>query len=118
MTGLRTANLGLRFLLELASLAALAAWGFHTGDSLPADLVLGVGAPLAAAVLWGAFIAPKARFPVPPGVRAVLELVVFAAAAAALWAAGWHTPALVFAVAVLVSESLLYGLGDPQARSL
>ncbi len=117
MTGLRAANLGLRFLLELASLAALAAWGFHTGDSLVADLVLGVCAPLAAAVLWGAFIAPKARFPVPLAVRAVLELVVFGAAAVALWAAGWDTIALLFAVAVLVSESLLYGLGDPQTRN-
>ncbi len=116
MNGLRSANLGLRFLLELASLAALAAWGFHTGDSLPADLVLGVGAPLAAAVLWGAFIAPKARFPVPLGVRVVLELVVFGSAAVALWAAGWHTAALAFAAAVIVSEALLYGLGDPQVR--
>ena len=117
MTGLRTANLGLRFLLELASLAALAAWGLHTGDSLLAGLVLGVGAPLAAAVLWGAFIAPKARFPVPLAVRVVLELVVFGAAAVALWAAGWHTLAVVFAVAVVVSEALLHGLGDPQVRS-
>ena len=53
----------------------------------------------------------------PLGVRAVLELVVFGAAAVALWAAGWHTVALVFAVAVIVSESLLYGLGDPQVRN-
>jgi hypothetical protein len=111
------ANLGLRFLLELGALAALAAWGFHTGDSLGADLLLGVGAPAAAAVAWGAFVAPRARFPVPLGVRAVVELLVFGSATAALWAAGWETLAVVYAVAVLASEALLHGLGDPQERA-
>ena len=113
MNGVRAANLGLRFLLELASLAALAAWGFHSAGSL----VLGIGAPLAAAVVWWAFIAPKARFPVPLGVRVVLELAVFAAAIVALAVAGWQVLALVMAIAVAVSELLLYGLGDPQPRS-
>jgi hypothetical protein len=109
MNGVRVANLGLRFLLELASLAALAAWGFHSAGSL----VLGIGAPLVAAAVWWAFIAPKARFAAPLGVRVVLELLVFAAAVAALAAAGWQILALVMAVAVVVSELLLYGLGDP-----
>jgi hypothetical protein len=118
VNGLRAANLGLRFLLELAALAALAAWGFHTGDSLAADIVLGIGAPLAAALVWGAFIAPRARFPVPLAVRVVLELLVFSGAVVALWAAGWHPLAVGLAAAVAVSELLLYGLGDPQPRNV
>ncbi len=47
-----SANLALRFVLELAALAALAYWGFHTGHSLLGDVALGVGAPLLAAVIW------------------------------------------------------------------
>ena len=116
IAGIRTANLGLRFALELAALVALAAWGFHTGDSWAADIALGIGAPVAAAVVWGAFVAPKARFVVPLAVRVVFELLVFGAAVVALWAAGWRTAAVVLGVAVVVSELLLYGLGDPQQR--
>ena len=48
---LTAANLALRFFLELAALAALAYWGFHTGRSVLADVVLGLGAPLLAAVV-------------------------------------------------------------------
>ena len=44
-------------------LAALAFWGYVVGEG-PAWL-LGVGAPVLAAVVWGAFVAPKARVPVP-----------------------------------------------------
>jgi hypothetical protein len=114
--GLRTANLGLRFVLELAALIALAAWGFHTGDSWAADIALGIGAPVLAAVAWGLFVAPKARFVVPVAMRIAVELLVFGAAVVALWAAGWHTASLVLGIAVAVSELLLYGLGDPQQR--
>ena len=50
------------------------------------------------------------------GLRFLLELLVFGAAVVALWAAGWRVLAVVFAAAVLLSEALLYGLGDPQPR--
>ncbi|MGZ8695585.1 MAG: YrdB family protein [Gaiellaceae bacterium] len=118
VAGIRTANLVLRFALELAALVALAAWGFHTGDSWASDIALGIGAPLAAAGVWGAFVAPKARFVVPLGVRVVFELLVFGAAVLALWAADWFAAAFVLAAAVVVSELLLYGLGDPQQRRI
>ena len=39
-----------RFLLELCLLAALGYWGFETGDSAVAQWLLGLGAPVAAAV--------------------------------------------------------------------
>ena len=55
MIVLKYANLALAFFLELCALAALGYWGFVTGEGLPARIGLGVGAPLLAAVLWGAF---------------------------------------------------------------
>jgi Protein of unknown function (DUF2568) len=51
MDALRATNLGLRFLLELASLTALAYWGFQAVAGWT-RWPLGVGAPFAAALLW------------------------------------------------------------------
>jgi Protein of unknown function (DUF2568) len=52
VSGLRGVTLTLRFLCELAMLATLAYWGFTVGDGVGA-WVLGVGAPLLAAVVVG-----------------------------------------------------------------
>lgn len=55
---IQSANLALRFLLELCMLAAFGFWRFH-GDQKTwlVKIGLGVGAPLAAAIIWGAFVA-------------------------------------------------------------
>jgi hypothetical protein len=45
MSGLRGVTLTVRFLCELAMLAALAFWGFTAGEGLLA-WVLGIGAPV------------------------------------------------------------------------
>ena len=79
-------NLAVRFLLELCALAALASWGFATGANALAKVGLGIGAPLLAAVLWGAFVAPKAWVTAPWAVRLAVELAVFGAAIAAFYA--------------------------------
>ena len=47
-------------------------------------VLLGVGAPLLVAVVWGTFIAPKATVKVPPAVWIGLQVIVFGAAAVAL----------------------------------
>ena len=48
---IKGANLALRFLLELCALGALGYWGFKTGAATITKIVLGVGAPLVAAVV-------------------------------------------------------------------
>ena len=58
---------------------------------------LAIVLPLAAAVVWGAFAAPKARWPSTVG-RLVVEVLVFAAATAALWAVGRPGLAVAFAL--------------------
>ncbi|MGK5556675.1 YrdB family protein [Actinomadura kijaniata] len=103
---LHALNEGSAFALELVALVALGWWGFHTGGGAPVHVALGVGAPLAAAVVWGLFAAPKARFTVPlAGVLAVKALV-FGAAAVALYALGWPVPAVLFAAAALANTAL------------
>jgi hypothetical protein len=81
-------NMALRFVLELCALGALGYWGFTTGSGTIGKLVLGLGAPILAAVLWGAFVAPKAARPLQDPAKLLVELVVFGAAAAGLFAAG------------------------------
>jgi hypothetical protein len=94
------AALALRFLLELLLLAALAFCGFHAADSLALRLLAGLGAPAAAALLWGLFISPNRRFELGRIPRLLLELALFALAAAALWQLGRPIAGLIlFAVA-------------------
>ena len=96
MTG--AANLGLRFVLELAMLAAFAYWGFTADAPFALRILLGVGAPVVAIVIWGAFIAPKApRQLADPG-RLALEVVLFGLASLALLMAGREVLALSLAV--------------------
>jgi hypothetical protein len=105
VSGLRGVTLTVRFLCELAMLAALAYWGSTVGDGAGA-WVLGVGAPLLAAAAWGAWVAPKARWPVPIPTRVVIELVLFGAAVGALAVAGQPLAAAVLGVAALASSLL------------
>jgi hypothetical protein len=113
VSGLRGLTLTVRFLCELAMLAALGYWGFTVADGIGA-WVLGLGAPLAAAVVWGAWVAPKARWPVPIQTRVVIELVLFGAAAGALAVAGQPMLAVVLGVAALAT-SLLNASQERQA---
>jgi len=115
VSGLRGITLTVRFLCELAMLAALAYWGFRAGDGVGA-WVLGIGAPLLAAVVWGAWVAPKARWPVPIPTRVLLELILFGAAAGALAIAGQPLLAVVLGVAALAT-SLLNASQEGQARA-
>jgi hypothetical protein len=96
----------LRFLLELGALAALAYWGFSTREGAAAG-ALGRGAPVAAAVFWGLFVAPMARFPVSRASRVVLGLVVFGLAAAALADAGEAILAIVFGALALLNATIM-----------
>ncbi|MFE4264979.1 YrdB family protein [Streptomyces sp. NPDC056883] len=99
-------NEGIAFLLELLILVVLAWWGFSRDIGWAGSLGLAVAAPAAAAVLWGMFAAPKARYAVPLAAQLGVKAVVYGAAALALFALGQRQPALWFAVAVVVNTAL------------
>ncbi|HEV2896137.1 MAG TPA: YrdB family protein [Actinomycetota bacterium] len=105
LSGYRGATLTARFLCELAMLAALAFWGYVVGEG-PWAWLLGVGAPALAAVVWGTFVAPRARVPVSAPVRVQIELALYAVAAVCLGSAGQPAAAVVLAVAGLVTSLL------------
>lgn len=110
---MRLVNEGLAFVLELAALAALAYWGF-TAEGVAAKIVLGVGAPVVAAVVWGLFAAPRATVALPlPGVLLV-KAIVFGAAVAALAVRGDAVPAIVFAVLVVANTAYVTVVRRPR----
>src|SRR5437879_9183848 len=104
---MRIANLALRVLLELCALAGLAYWGAHTGGGVVA-VVLAVAAPLAGAVVWGLWCAPKSARRLPQPARTVVEAAVFGLGALGLAAAGQATIAAVFVAVAAVNWALLF----------
>jgi hypothetical protein len=110
MAALRIINLGVRFLLELASLASFGFWGatVHVSGALRA--VLAIVLPLAAALLWGLFVSPKARYSTGRPGQVGLGLIVFLVAALLLRDRGHVAMAAVFAVTAVISSLLLYAL--------
>ena len=92
--------LALRFVCEMAALAAVAYWGQQTAGGV-AGIALAAIAVAVVAVVWGVFLAPRRRLEVGRPARLVIELAVWVAAASALWSAGQPTLAVVlFVVAV------------------
>lgn len=99
-------NLVVKFLLELAALAAFGLWGASIASGVWAVL-LAIGLPVVVAILWGRFAAPRARRRLPLRLRAAFELGVFALAALALWQAASPALGAAFAVIAVVNAALL-----------
>jgi hypothetical protein len=103
MAMVKGANLALAFLLELCLLVAFGYWGFTTGSGLLMQIVLGIGAPLLVAVVWGIFMAPKALRPLPFPIHQIIECVIFGLGFVALYVAGQPMLATIFAVVFAVN---------------
>jgi hypothetical protein len=97
----KAANLGLRFLLELCLLAAL------TYVGLQVNVVLAVAFPLVAAVVWGLFVSPKARYPLSSPLWVGLQVVLFGVAVIGLIVAGSVWLGIVLGVVVAVNLALV-----------
>lgn len=95
------------FACELFAFVSLALWGFMSWP-MPWNIVAGIVTPLAAIVLWGLFVSPRAVFIVHPFVRALVELLVYAAATITWWTGGDAMIGLIFA-AVAVTVGVLAG---------
>ncbi len=98
---MKAANLGLRFLLELCLLAALAFVG------LQLDLALSIVLPVVAAVLWGLFVAPRAPFRLPLSSWLGVQIVLFGGAVVGLVAVGNRSLGIVFGVVVAANLALV-----------
>lgn len=96
----------LRFLLELFAFVSLGIWGF-TAFPLPwPGLLVGLGAPALAILVWALFVSPKAVFRIDVFGKALVEIAVFSSAAIGWWMLGQPVVAIVFAVVAAVSGIL------------
>ena len=107
----RPANDVLRFILELSALAAVAYWGWSEHGGVW-RWVLVAAAPLAIALVWGQWVAPKARARVGDPWKLLLEVLVFGSAVAALAAADQRTLAIVLAGLTVLHLGLTFALGQ------
>lgn len=108
LIAVKNANLALRFLLELGVLIALGYWGFHTGQTTIVSIVLGIGAPVIAIVVWALLGAPKAPWYLKGVWRLLLEVVFFGSAAVALFVADQRLLGVVFALVFVLNTILIY----------
>lgn len=100
-------TLAVRFGLELALLGIYGLWGWRVGEG-PLALALALGLPLLVAVVWGAFVSPKAALDVPGLVRLLVEAALFAGATWMLVNLDNPTLAAGFAALVLLQTLASY----------
>lgn len=109
-------NLSLRFLLELAGIAASAYWGATVVDG-PVAVVLAIAAPAVLIGIWGMVVAPKARNSIGQEARIFIGTGLLLLAALGLWWAGQETLALAFGAVTLGNTLLMVMLGGPAELS-
>lgn len=107
-------QVAIRFLLELAALVAAGIVGASIG-SPPLGLVGGLGLVIVFAVVWGLFLAPRARFPQPATVRLVAGTIVLELPALGLAVIGPTTAGVILAVAILANAVALAAIGATAA---
>jgi hypothetical protein len=104
-----SAVLGLHFLLEIASLSALAYWGWTNHEGYERWLWT-IVPPLVAVALWAIFRAPAdPQVPIvaiPGAIRLVLELLVLSGSAVALFAADQRGLAIAMVLLILFDYAL------------
>lgn len=100
-------NLGFRFLLELYILAIFGYWGFKTGNNTFMKFLLGLGSPILFAMVWGAFLAPKSSMRLSEPWLSLLEVVIFALSAWALYSKGKANLTIPFGIVYLLNKILM-----------
>ena len=111
MSSLRTLNAAARFVLEVCVLAALAYWGFATGEGLMRFL-LGIGVPALTVVVWGTFGSPGAPLRTTPLLRLALLTIIYGWAVGGLVTVDQTALAVALACAAVVNTVLLHVLGQ------
>ena len=104
ITSLRRGNMLLAFLLELGMLAAFCFAGWAATGILWLRIILAIGLPALAILLWAVWAAPKAgkrRLKMPQ--LMIFKVIIFAFATAAWWAAGQAFIASIFGALVVIN---------------
>jgi hypothetical protein len=96
--------------MELGIVIALGYWGYRTGESATAKILLSIGAPLIGFGIWGLVDFRNAGSLAEP-LRLIEELVISGLAALAWYAAGAQTWGWALGIISIVHHVLVYALG-------
>lgn len=107
MEALKLTNLGVRFLLEIMALVILGYWGFQVSQGTIMKIILGIGTPLLAAVIWGMFGAPKAPYTLSGFPFLLLEIIIFGLPAVALYFIEKQSLAYIYGIITVVNLVLM-----------
>jgi hypothetical protein len=83
-------------------------WGFYTGNGWLVKIVLGIGSPALAAIVWGLFVSPKATYDIGDLARLVVEIVIFGSSAVALYHSGQIKLSFIFVITAVISRVLIF----------
>lgn len=103
--------LTVRFLLELALLAGIAALAWHLAPGWWQWPVM-IIAPILAAILWGLLLSPKAPATLPEPMKLVIETILFVGTGAGLFFVGLAVPAIIGVAAWIIDRIALALLQD------
>ena len=101
------ANDFVALMVEIAVFALLVAAGWQADASTLVRILLAVGLPLVAVVLWGLFAAPRARIKSTP-LQVITKLVVLGAGVVAGFLVLSQVLAVIVAAVVVVNTVLMY----------
>lgn len=104
-------NVGLRGLMELGIVIALGYWGYKTGESTTAKILLSVGVPLIGFGIWGLVDFRNAGSLAEP-LRLIEELVISGVAVLAWYVAGAQSMGLALGIISIVHHASVYALGS------
>lgn len=108
---LATANLVLRFLLEMAGVIALGIAGFAMAEDGVIKLVAAIGLPLLFILVWAFVVAPNAANGLSQTWKDAIGTVLLMLASIALGVAGQPGLAIGLGLLVLVNAALLFVFG-------
>jgi cytochrome b len=107
-------QIAVRFILELAAAFAAGSIGASIG-SPPLGLVGAIAFAVPFVVVWGLFLAPRARFPQPAIARFVVGTILMESVAVGYAVVGRAPSGVILAVVILANAVALAALGatDP-----
>jgi len=96
-----------RVIVLIVAIGTLALWGVATWP-FPWNVVVGIGAPVLALLVWALFLSPRPVVRVHPFLRAAVELLIYVAVTIAWWLMDQPVIGIAFAV-VAVGAGVISG---------
>lgn len=108
MNTIKQLNLLVSFLLEITLLIIAGYWGFLQSENVIIKYILAVALPVAIAILWGFFAAPKSKKRLKNPVRTIFKLALFFMAVIFIYQTGHLIWAIGFAVITLLNVIIAF----------